>query len=143
MIEVFFIILMVILAGLFFCHHILPGKDGMVYVDKYQKIQIRQHPVIYALLVLQFLVLLAFFGVLAYDLLTPGKMPAMVYVGLILAFLFSLMLSYIPSLFTFKAMKTGKGCWTRKKVLQYLLVLVAVGVPAYHLIRALYTMFTF
>ena len=144
MLEVFFIILMAFLAGLFFRTHILPGKDGMVYVDKYRKIRIRQHPVIYALLVLKFLVLLALFGVLTYDIVMPGKMPAMVYVVLILAFLFTLMLPYISSwLHVLKELKKGKGLWMRKKVLQLLLVLVAIGVPAYYLIRALYTMLTF
>lgn len=144
MLETFFIFLMVLLASLFFRNHILPGKDGMVYVDKYHKIQIRQHPGIYALLVLKFLVLLALFGVLTYDLLTPGKMPAMVYVGLILAFLFTLMLPYISSLLhVLREAKTGKSRWARKKMLQLLLVLVAIGVPAYYLIRALFTMLTF
>lgn len=144
MLETFFIFLMVFLVSLFFRNHILPGKDGMVYVDKYHKIQIRQHPGIYALLVLKFLVLLALFGVLTYDLLTPGKMPAMVYIGLILAFLFTLMLSYIPCLLhALRELKTGKRRWTRKKMLQILLVLGAIGVPAYYLIRALFTMLTF
>lgn len=144
MLEVFLIFLMVFLAGLFFLKHILPAKDGMVYVDKYRKIQIRQHPVIYALLVLRSLVLVFFFGVLTYDIVTLGKISGLVYVGLILAVLFTLMLSYIPSLLhVLKELKKGKGRWTRKKVLQSLLVLVAIGVPAYYLIRALYTMLTF
>ena len=144
MLECFFILLLLFLAGVFFHNHILPGKDGMVYVDKYRKIQIRQHPVIYALLVLSFLVLLVLFGVLTYDIVTPGPISGLVYVGLILAVLFSLMLLYIPSLLhVLKELKKGKGRWTRKKVLQLLLVLVAIGVPAYHLIRALVTMMTF
>ena len=144
MLETFFIFLMVLLASLFFRNHILPGKDGRVYVDKYHKIQMRQHPGIYALLVLKFLVLLALFGVLTYDLLTPGKMPAIVYVGLILAFLFTLMLPYISSLLhVLREAKTGKSRWTRKKMSQLLLVLVAIGVPAYYLIRALFTMLTY
>ncbi len=141
--EVFFIFLMVFLAGLFFHKHILPGEDGMVYVDKYHKIQIRQHPVIYALLVLKFLVLLVFFGVLAYDIVTPGKISGLVYVGLILAVLFTLMLSYFPSLLhVLKELKKGKERWSRKKMLQIFLVLVAIGVPAYYLIRALITILT-